>query len=370
VAWIWAWMACREAEPPPEADTSPTTTSTAETAAPPTPTGDTAPEPTCPACDDGLDCSLDRCDDAGACAWEPLTDCAWPAPAVLPLVGDLPELQVSLSGAAYDPVNQRLWVVRNSGPAGIWRLVPADAGAWVVDEVDGVPAAWVALPGLGELDLEGVTVVDPVARPDEVHLVDEAAGQIVAFDLSIPGVATAVGQWDTSGPLPTLEQLGAEGLAFVPDAALAAAGFVDADGAPRTSAGGTGGLMLVGHQNGGRVYAFDLGLFGLAEHVGTYETGGRETSGLELDPHTGRLYVWHGVDNDLEVVRLSSTDVGGVRVLDREHLFDHPAYTNLEGVAIAPCDGSARALFLVTDDGGPSSLAAYPDWPCFPAFQR
>jgi hypothetical protein len=191
----------------------------------------------------------------------------------------------------------------------------------------------------------------------------------VAFDLSTPGVAVATGLWDVSAVLPQWDQLGAEGIAFAPDDTLAAAGFVDGQGAPRLSTGGMGGLMLIAHQNGGRVYAFDLGLFGLAEHVGTYDTGRRESSGLELDRVSGRLYVWHGVDNDLEVVRLSSSVVDGVRVLDREYLFDHlaPATTNLEGVAIGPCVGDVRSLYLVTDDGGPASLTSYPEWPCLGA---
>jgi hypothetical protein len=47
-------------------------------------------------------------------------------------------------------------------------------------------------------------------------------------------------------------------MTFVPDDALAAWGFVDGDGQPRTSALGYGGLFFVGTQNGGAVHVFDL----------------------------------------------------------------------------------------------------------------
>lgn len=368
-----AALGCRE-DPPPAEPHPPGTeseTGTGGTAATAT-TAETGTDPsadTCPACDDALECSIDRCDAQGQCLWEPRGDCPWLAPRAVPLADGLPELQTSLSGAVFDAVNQRLWVVRNAGPAGIWRLVRGAGESWVVDVdvTSGLPAAWVGLPEL-DWDPEGITLVDPVGHPDEVHLIAEETGQVVSLDLSTPGLAVPTGAWDLSSFLPTLEPLGPEGIAFVPDEVLASTGFVDGDGAPRISAGGMGGLMLVSHQNGGRIYAFDLfTTFGIAEHVGTYETARQDTSGLELDPVTERLYVWHGVTNDLEVVRLASTPgESGLRAFETEYLFDHPATpdVNMEGFALSGCAGDARTLWIITDDGGPGALVAYPDWPC------
>lgn len=344
------------------------TGSTATTGA----TGDTG---TCPLCDDGLTCSLDTCDaSGGSCGWEPLEDCAWPAGAA-ELLADAAELQISMSGAAWDPVNRKLWIARNSGPEGVFRLVEGPEG-WAIDQAGGHPAAWTGLPEFGAYDLEGITLVDPVGHPNEVYLVAEGDEIVVAFDLSVGGVAVPKGVWDTSSYLPVTGQLGAEGITFVPDASLTAGGFVDGEGLPHTSVGGMGGLMLLGHQNGGRVYAFDLGtVFGTVELVGSYVTDRFETSGLEFDASANRLYLWHGGSNDLEVARLSSTEVawgtGVERKLDTEYLFDHPGVSNLEGIAVtstADCADGQRSLFLIADDAGLASISLYRDWPlCFGA---
>ncbi|MEQ1504885.1 MAG: hypothetical protein ABMB14_21805 [Myxococcota bacterium] len=380
--WMMVWAAC--AGDPTEVctceaggddddddDTVVTTGTTADTAT--TPTGDTGDTATddCPQCDDGLACSIDTCDADGACSYEPAYDCPWPALAVQWLLETEPALEVSLSGAAWDPVNHRLWVVRNSGGAAVWRLVQDAIGRWIVDEDTAhVRAEWLDVSGLSGLDLESLTIPDPVGAPDVVYLMAEGDEQIVAFDLSVPGEAEPVGVWDTSPYLPLLDQLGSEGLTFVPDGALAAAGFVDGDGLPRVSAGGMGGLFFVGHQNGGKVYAFDLGAFDTVAHVGTFDTARLDTSGLEFDAATNRLYLWHGVTNTLEITRLTSSDTGGTyRKLDTEYVFQHPSDMNLEGIAVTggdDCADGTRSLFLIADDGGPASIQLYSDWPLCP----
>jgi hypothetical protein len=231
------------------------------------------------------------------------------------------------------------------------------AGGYVID------GEW----ALGDLDLESVTVVDPVGAPLLLHVMVEIDEVILAVDLS-QDPPVRVRTWDTSPWLPLSGSLGSEGLAFVPDDALSTWGFVDGEGAPRTSRLGMGGLFFVGHQNGGLVHVFDLSATGVeVEPVGTYATARNETAALEFDAGTGRLYVWHGDSNDLEVVRLSSSDLGGERrVLDSEYVFDHPGLGNLEGFALAgleDCGPTGRPFFFATDDGAERALDVGLDWP-------
>jgi hypothetical protein len=318
----------------------------------------TSPTPTDPcACDDGLSCTEDTCV-GDACAHEVMGDCAWPAFSVATLALAVPsgELQVALSAAAYDPVRQELWTASSVADiATLWRLAPA-GGSWTM------AAEWRELP----YDIEGLTLVDPEGQPDLVHVLAEDLQAVVALDLSQPGVATELDRWELESYVPTLENLGPEALAFVPDEALAQSGFVGMEGAPYPGGSALGGLVLVGHQNGGRIYAFELAPGGGVAPIGAYLTDRPETSGLEFDPLTGALYIWHGGTNDLEVAHLSSSDVGGpFRKLDTQLLFDHPSTANIEGVAIssAPCVDGARSLFLAAEAAGPASLEQYLDWP-------
>jgi hypothetical protein len=110
--------------------------------------------------------------------------------------------------------------------------------------------------------------------------------------------------------------------------------------------------MLVAHQNGGRVYAFDLGpAAGNARFVGAYRTSRGESSGLEFDRSTGLLHVWHNTGpNFLEVTRLSSRVDGRERRLETVVEFAGPKGGNLEGIAIAPTAGKDPWCLIVDDD--------------------
>lgn len=349
---------------------------TAETGTTPLPTGDTAPPTTAPTadtgchCDDGLACSDDACDALGRCVALPLYDCVWPAtaPGYATFLGALDpdgDLMVSQSDAYWDAAGRRLWVLRNSGPEGIWRLREDGAGGWVIDaDGAGATAEWKDL-GLG--DIEGITQIEPVARPTVVTVIDEELGHAVSYDLAVAGVATEVARWDLSAWVTPVDRAGAEAITFVPDAALASWGFTDAYGVARTSALGMGGLVFVGWQLGGMVFVFDLDPAGGAvTWVGTYETARAETSGLAFDADTGRLYLWHGaMVNDVEVARLSSSIGVIARKLDTEYVFDYPETGNVEGVVVlgtSDCGPTGRPLFVIQDGGMERSIQLYPDW--------
>ncbi|MFN7022160.1 MAG: GC-type dockerin domain-anchored protein, partial [Phycisphaerales bacterium] len=164
---------------------------------------------------------------------------------------------------------------------------------------------------------------------------------------------------------------GAEGIAFVPNTHLRAMGFVDPAGSPREGVRGMGGLMFVGHQNGGRIYAFDLDPNSNAfTFVGAYRTADTETSELFFDRSTGILYAWHGNSNRLEAMSPASTPIGAERRFVTLGLFSAPPGTpgnaNIEGLAIADnadAVGGRRSLFMTIDGGGATSLLWFRSFP-------
>ena len=154
----------------------------------------------------------------------------------------------------------------------------------------------------------------------------------------------------------------------MPDFSLSAGDFVDRDGLPRTAIHGLGGLVFVGHQQGGFIHVFDLDRSDdTVDFVGSYATSRDETCGLEFDPSTGLLYAWHDAGHDeLEVLRLTShPDATEGRRFDRVAIHAAPFSGSVEGMAISPgssCVDGVRDLLLTVDDGGLDSLFQFRDF--------
>jgi hypothetical protein len=268
------------------------------------------------------------------------------------------DFAVDLSGAFWNPKAKRLWICRDGGMDGskFWALVPGAGGTFEVEYRDGLRGEWTDFG-----NVEDITQADLDA--DVVYLIVEGEERIKSYDVSAFGSAVPVRDWDLSTYLPLLGGRGAEGIAFVPDRFLAAAGFVDAGGAPYTSTRGMGGLMLVGHQNGGGIFAFDLDPSDDSfTFVGEYLTAYEETAALHFDRSNGRLYVWHDSTWDTwEVGDLSSTAIAGsaTRQFREVRAFDGPHHHNNEGLALTStddCREGFRSAFLATDGGGLDSL--------------
>jgi len=280
-------------------------------------------------------------------------------------------LRKDLSGAVWNPVTRTLWVCRD-GPR-------MDSRLWVFEE-DG--AGDLQLASDGELkgewsqlgDCEGVAFAD--FEEKVVYLIVEGEEKIYELDVSQFGNVVVNRVYDTSPFLPLDGSAGAEGITFVPDEHLARSGFVDGDGLPRTSRRGMGGLMLVGHQNGGGIYAFDLDRStGDVDYVGEYRVLAPhrpDTStlsrvvGLEFDRSSGRLFAWHGLRNAnlLSVIELGSNAVDGevFRAFESVRVYAGPGDRRFEGLALVPdmdCGALGRALFLTVDDGKDHSLFRY-----------
>jgi hypothetical protein len=326
-------------------------------------------------CDDGLSCTANTCP-VDVCQTRPISECDWPAE-LAPNATNLTHIEgpildndfgTDLSGAVYNPVTRSLWLCRNGGPSKIWVAVEDGAGSFEIGYDNGNRGEW---SDFG--DLEGLTFAD-FNDATTLYLMVEGQERIKEVDLSTYGTAVTNNDWDTSPHLPLAGGSGAEGITFVPDSYLVAQGFVDGSGAAYSSTGGMGGLMLAGHQNGGKIYAFDLDRTDSSfTFVGEYLTSADETAALEFDRSTGLLYIWHGAGhNTLEVARLSSAIAGSDRKLDTVKTHGGPGVVlfgsdNHEGIALtpgSPCPTGQRDLFMTTDGGGAASLLWYKQFPC------
>jgi|APSaa5957512535_1039671.scaffolds.fasta_scaffold01771_7 hypothetical protein len=253
-----------------------------------------------------------------------------------------------VSGAHFNPVTKRLWVADNGGQ--FVAMVPDGEGSYVVDYQDEARAYWKSGG-----DCEGITQVD--YNENSVYIMAEREHLIRKYDTSQYGDVKLLHQWNIRPFVPAYNGAGPEGIAFVPDEWLAKSGFTKPDGTafPKSS-NGMGGLMLVAHQNGGKVYAFDLGVDSdVVSFIGAYGTNTRESSGLEFNRSSGKLYVWHNVGgNSLEEVSLKSTN----GTFDSLRTWASPKGGNLECIAIM------GNLLVLCDDSNANGFALmlYKEW--------
>lgn len=261
---------------------------------------------------------------------------------------------INWSGAFWNPDTRTLWLSCNSG--WFWALVEDGAGSFqVATNAAGTPFKWT--PGG---DLEGICQADFAS--DIVYLMDEN-GWIEEYDVSSPGTVIQNRNWDIRAQCPEAGgYTGGEGLAFIPNDYLRRQNFCDSNGVPRLGTNGMDGLMFVGYQADGFVYAFDLDPAGSTySYVGRYKTGQAETADLTFDRATGRLYIWHNPGNvttDLEVTELNSYADGPDRRLRQLAEYTGPRTGNLEGFAVVPSSATNEAGgCIVTDDNNTNQEA-------------
>lgn len=281
---------------------------------------------------------------------------------------------IDLSGATWNPMSQSLWVCRQNKQ--LWEYgYDLGTGSFVLLRTLVLPGGI----GIGG-DIEACAQVDHSA-PDEIYLLSETQGRIARV-VDIGGTPTVHAAWNLevtnnghAVPPETLDGIGAEGLEFVPDAQLLAAGFRFPDGSAFTgSTKGMGGLMFVGHQFEGRLHVFDLNPETSDDFInhGSFLTSADEIADLHFDRTSGEMFVWHNLSNvnSLEISTLSSN--ASVGKIDTLRLFDRAMPSgNLEGIAVvdqAACgefgaSDSARLLFL-TRDGELPNLVYFAEFPC------
>lgn len=228
----------------------------------------------------------------------------------------------NLSGAYWNPVTRRLWLANNSGG---FTVLKEDGAGGFLNERNYNPGG----------DLEGITQADPAA--DRVYLMVENAEDIRAYKISNGALAET---WDLTPTVGSLGNDGTEGIAFVPNAWLAASGFRDKAGNLYTNSvhgtNGLGGIMLVAVQNAGYVYAVDLKKDGSHTLAGKYKTSRSESCDLAFDSSIGRLYILHNMDgNILEVTDLTSAKYGADRKFTTLREIQVPSRSNIEGFALS-----------------------------------
>ena len=258
-----------------------------------------------------------------------------------------PDFRNNMSGACWNPNKQIFWVCRNGGPSAFWALKYNNAGGLMIATNDSGKQAGYDLKGG---DLEAICQVD--YDTDIVFLMLEKRNLIRKYNVATYGKASLKMQWDISEYVPKKGGKGPEGITFVPNESLKKEGFVNASGKPFASINGMGGLMFVAHQNGGKIYAFDLNPNnGTVDFIGAYKTSQSESSGLEFDRLTGLLYVWHNLGpNYLEITKLSSHGEGAERRFTSVAEFVGPKSGNLEGIAIELTPMKKGRCLIVDDD--------------------
>jgi parallel beta-helix repeat protein len=281
------------------------------------------------------------------------------------------DAETNLSGATWNPQSQSLWVVRQNKQ--VWEY-----------QYDGATSSFelaqmLFLPAEVGGDIEACAQVDR-SIADELYSLSEDAGRLARV-VNLDGTPSVHRVWNlevtNNGHAlpPETSGAGAEGLEFVPDADLLAAGFRFPDGSAFTgSTRGMGGLIFVGHQVAGRLHVFDVNPDVSEDFVnhGSFQTASPEIAGLHYDRTSARMYLWHDPSGSksLEVSTLSSdTSVGTIDVLE---LYDSGMPSgNLEGIALvsrASCGefgvlDSDRVLFM-TRDGGSPNLVYFAEHPC------
>lgn len=195
---------------------------------------------------------------------------------------------------------------------------------------------------------EGITQVSFSAN--EFYTIDENNYEIRKFthNASFANM-TEARHWNllaSPSPMTNTGNSGPEGIVFVPDSFLTAAGFVSqATGTAYTSVKGMGGLMFVAHQDGGYIWVFDINpnVNNDFVYVGKYKTNRAESCDLSFDRSTGMLYILHNItgNNKLEVTDLSTTLLSGNQrkfVVKSEYYITNPGdgNDNIEGIAITP----------------------------------
>jgi len=278
-----------------------------------------------------------------------------------------------LSGAVWNSETDTLWVCRN-GPedenSKIWAIVRniSNSSHYFIDYIDEDRGEWSNFS-----DLEGITQAN-FEEVANVYAIIEGDEVIREYDLSTYGTAILNNEWDVSSYLPLSENNGAEAITFVPDEFLSEQGFVDENGDLYTSQNGMNGLMFVGHQNGGRIYVFDLDRSNSTfDFIGEYYTDYSEIADLEFDRSTGALFILHGASyNSVEVSSLSSEVYNDGRkfgtIVHLDSPTDSTSSDNIEGLAIEPIDNCVddkRNLYLTVDDGDSKSLLLFQEFPCY-----
>lgn len=309
-----------------------------------------------------------------ACPIDPNALTVWPGSSGVTAADSATTFTSNLSGLHYAPgiVGEPsvLWGALN-GPSKLYRLIDNGSG-WTADSEEWAEGKLLTYPsGTGQPDSEGVTKAEwdipgiyvAAERNNEASSVSRLS--VLRFDETAPGATlVASHEWNLTAQLPVVgANLGLEGITWIPDATLVAAGFVDSSlGGPYDPANypahGTG-LFVVGVEGTGVLYILALNhLTSAASIVASLSSGNPGVMSLEFDRDTATL--WAGCDNTCNnqttLFRIDSNVSAATygQFTQRARLAPPAGLpnSNNEGIAFAPlseCVESQRAFFWSDD---------------------
>jgi len=245
-----------------------------------------------------------------------------------------------LSGLHFNPINNRLYGVQDSGNLRVLQWDPINnTFSQIADKsLSGGP--------------EGITQANLYAN--EFYVIDENNFQIKRYTHTASfSTVNLYKHWNlllAPSTMTDTGNTGPEGIVFIPDSYLTAIGFISQQtGQIYTSVKGLGGLFFVANQDAGYVWVYDLNPNSNDDFafVGKYKTNRSESCDLAFDRSTGLLYILHNISgsNSLEVTDLSTyvTNAGNRKfVIANDYDIPNPddANDNIEGFALTPKCGT------------------------------
>ncbi len=301
-----------------------------------------------------------------ACAGELVTQ-AWPGADRMDPVDAPNTFGTDMSGVVYE-ADGTIWAVNNGN--GTLHKLQLVNGA--LTEADGWTGGRTLRygDGLGTVDAEGVAVIGGSSANGILVASERNTGtgdrgsrpSVLRYDISGTGELLATHEWNLSGFYPGIgANAGLEGVAWIPDAELVAAGLVDENTGraydPAEYAAHSGGVVFVGVEATNMVAGYVLGTGGEITRITEFETAFPGVMELEYDSATGLLWV---LCDEVCEGRAQTFKVGADTDRAGEFAavaaYERPAgtvnYAN-EGFAIAPisqCVDGLRDVLWANDD--------------------
>jgi hypothetical protein len=254
------------------------------------------------------------------------------------------------SGAFWNPVDQKLYIV-------------SDSGTITRQNQDGSGAIEIA-SGLGNLEgITGTSAANP-SKMNYLYVIDEDLVRLREFNPYVTATTGAYtgNYWNLIDPgsIPSNDVLGndgIEGVAFVPD--------FTPTGPYGNSQFTTGGLFYVSSQLTGKVYVLDIDLrtsnivpqrrATIIPNLRTLGSGSADISDLYYATATNKLFVLYDALGVVHEMRTNGTIVNEYR---------SPLGNAGEGITTIPtCSGTTTSIVLAYDQGTVSRYSNYPQ-PC------
>lgn len=302
-----------------------------------------------------------------SCGGSGATPVAWPGSSTVTTADGSNVFGQDLSGLYQE--GGVLWGAQNSGK--LWRLVRNGAG-WKPDTSAGWTSGMTLRypDGTGTPDDEGVTLTGSgsaggvfVSTERNADASGTSRTSVLRYDVSGTGATlTATREWNLTADLPPVgANLGFEGITWIPDTALTAAGFKDSSTGsaydPSHYGSHTGGVFFVGVEGTGMVYGYVLQDSGAFTRIASISSGMSAVMELQWEPQASRLWV---VCDDTCNGQHRTMTVNAAGAFATAAVYNRPSgmpnYNN-EGFSIAgadECVGGSKPVYWSDDsnDGG------------------